>query len=140
MLNKRQIIKELGSYKNLRSNRALAEFLGINEQNIANWIKRGSLNIGVILSKMPEISPEWLKTGEGPMLKAEGITIGTVNDFSRQHAGHDINNGPVISQDPQKVAALEAENEHLKQTIEQQERLIQSKDELINTLKTLIKA
>ena len=67
MRNVSQIIQCLKDYKGLRTNTALAEYLGISKSALSNWIARGTLDEGLIQSKIPEIRPQFLQTGEMPM-------------------------------------------------------------------------
>ena len=46
-----------------------ARMIGISPQAISTWISRNTFDIDVIYSKCVNISPEWLLTGKGPMLK-----------------------------------------------------------------------
>ena len=46
-----------------------ARMIGISPQAINTWISRNTFDIDVIYSKCVNISPEWLLTGKGPMLK-----------------------------------------------------------------------
>lgn len=46
-----------------------ARMIGISPQAISTWISRNTFDLDVIYSKCVNISPEWLLTGKGPMLK-----------------------------------------------------------------------
>ena len=46
-----------------------ARMIGISPQAISTWISRNTFDIDVIYAKCVNISPEWLLTGKGPMLK-----------------------------------------------------------------------
>ena len=46
-----------------------ARMIGISPQAISTWISRNTFDMDVIYSKCVNISPEWLLTGKGPMLK-----------------------------------------------------------------------
>ena len=46
-----------------------ASVLGITPQGLSTWIKRETFDTELIFSKCEGISPEWLLTGNGEMLK-----------------------------------------------------------------------
>ena len=48
-----------------------ARMIGVSPQAINTWISRDTFDIETIYSKCVNISPEWLLTGKGPMLKSE---------------------------------------------------------------------
>jgi hypothetical protein len=53
----------------------LNSFLELAENTLYTWKKRNKIAKPYkILSKLPEINVEWLRTGEGPMLLADKIT------------------------------------------------------------------
>lgn len=56
-------------YKDIRSKRKFAEFLGITEQTLGKWYSRNTLNLDLLVSKFPDVDANWLLTGEGNMLK-----------------------------------------------------------------------
>lgn len=46
-----------------------AEKLGTVPSAVSNWIKRDTLPFELIVKRCPEVSVDWLSTGEGPMLR-----------------------------------------------------------------------
>lgn len=46
-----------------------ARMIGVSPQAINTWISRNTFDIDIIYAKCISISPEWLLTGNGPMLK-----------------------------------------------------------------------
>ena len=46
-----------------------ARMIGVSPQAINTWISRNTFDIDIIYAKCTNISPEWLLTGNGPMLK-----------------------------------------------------------------------
>jgi len=48
-----------------------AKYLGVAPSTISTWISRNSLDYDLIFAKCKNISPNWLLTGEGAMLKNE---------------------------------------------------------------------
>ena len=48
-----------------------AKYLGVAPSTISTWISRNSLDYDLVFAKCKNISPNWLLTGEGAMLKNE---------------------------------------------------------------------
>lgn len=46
-----------------------ARMMGVSPQAINTWISRNTFDIDIVYAKCINISPEWLLTGNGPMLK-----------------------------------------------------------------------
>ena len=67
MRNVAKILQSIKDYKGLRTNTALAEYLGVCKSTLSNWIARGTLDDRLIRAKMPEVRREFLMTGEMPM-------------------------------------------------------------------------
>lgn len=66
----KKILLALAEYLGVKGIRGLAECLGLPDNNLYAWIKRDSIgDIGSILGKCPNISKEWLETGEGEMMQ-----------------------------------------------------------------------
>ena len=63
------MLKEIKDHYEVKSDADFARLLGISTQNIYTWIKRRTYDPVVILAKCPEISADWLITGNGAMLK-----------------------------------------------------------------------
>jgi len=61
-------VKEIMKVYNLRSQTELAKKLGISPQLLAYWIKNDSLDIEKIKESFPDLSGDWLLTGDGQML------------------------------------------------------------------------
>ena len=70
-MDKRLIINKLSTHYTNGNDADFARLLGITPQNLSNWKKRNSLDIELIYTKCVDLSPEWLLTGQGPMLKSE---------------------------------------------------------------------
>ena len=66
-------IDAIRSYMGVESLADLARILGISPQRLSSWGRRGTYEAKVILKAIPEIREEWLITGEGDMLRAEGV-------------------------------------------------------------------
>lgn len=71
--NVKKILLDLADHAHVKGIRGLAEFLEIRESRLYSWIGRGRIgDTGSILSKLPNVRLDWLKTGEGPMLALSG--------------------------------------------------------------------
>lgn len=66
-LNINAILQSIKDYKGFRTNIELAEYLGVTKSAISNWIARGYIDENRILSRIPEISLRFLRTGQYPM-------------------------------------------------------------------------
>lgn len=51
-----------------------ATYLGVAPSTISSWLSRNTLDYDLIFAKCENISPEWLLTGEGEMLRSEQNT------------------------------------------------------------------
>lgn len=79
MRNISHILQSIKDYKGIKTNAGLAEFLGVSKSAISNWIARGSLDENLIVSKIPEITLRFLRTGEYPMTEQHDV-IGILLD------------------------------------------------------------
>lgn len=68
-LDKLHILNKIKDHYNIKKDAEFARFLGITTANMYTWIKRSTYDASTILAKCPDISAEWLLTGEGEMLK-----------------------------------------------------------------------
>lgn len=73
MRNINRILQSIKDYKGIKTNKELAEFLGIGASAITNWITRNYLDEYLIQSKIPEIRLEFLHTGEFPMTEQRDL-------------------------------------------------------------------
>ncbi|MBQ5693888.1 MAG: helix-turn-helix domain-containing protein [Bacteroidaceae bacterium] len=67
------ILRSIKDYKGFKTNAELAEFLGLSRSAISMWVKREYLDENLIVSKIPEIRLEFLRTGELPMTEQNDI-------------------------------------------------------------------
>lgn len=70
-MNKVLILNKIKQHYGHHKNVDFAVFLGISPQSLSNWYKRETFDIDVLFTKCVDINPEWLLTGNGPMLKAD---------------------------------------------------------------------
>ena len=70
-MDKTLILNKIREYKNFKSDADFARFLEIPAQNLSKWKARNTFDIEILYAKCTEINPEWLLTGQGPMLKED---------------------------------------------------------------------
>lgn len=66
-----QMLEKIIDHFGFKSQAEFARHIGISPQNINSWRTRGTYNVELLAVRFPELSGDWLLTGEGPMLKAE---------------------------------------------------------------------
>lgn len=68
MEKKDRLLKLIEHYSNGNKSE-FARMIGVSPQAVNTWISRNTFDIDIIYAKCVNISPEWLLTGNGPMLK-----------------------------------------------------------------------
>lgn len=63
--NCEEIIARAKIFLNVHTGKDLANALGVSENAISTWKKRGTLDMGKILLKCEGVNQEWLLTGKG---------------------------------------------------------------------------
>lgn len=76
-MNKKAMILALIQHYSGGNKAQFANLLGISPQGLSTWIKRGTFDNELIFSKCEGLSPEWLLTGKGEMLKTTPINTAT---------------------------------------------------------------
>lgn len=71
---RRGILERIMAYYNFTSQAEFARRLGISPQNVNSWWQRGTYNVELIAVCFPELSGDWLLTGEEPMLKDDRVS------------------------------------------------------------------
>jgi Mn-dependent DtxR family transcriptional regulator len=71
--NINHILQSIKDYKGFKTNTALAEYLGVSRSTLTNWVARETLDENLILSKIPEITLRFLRTGEHPMTEQHDV-------------------------------------------------------------------
>jgi uncharacterized iron-regulated protein len=82
MQNVQKIFDTIVTHYNLKGYPALAEFLGIKYQTLMAWKKRGKIaDYSPFMDKCPNISLNWLETGEGEMfvVREESPQYGSIS-------------------------------------------------------------
>lgn len=68
---RRAIVERIIKHYGIESMADFARRLGISPQNVNSWRTRGTYNVELLAVTFPELSGDWLLTGEEPMLKAD---------------------------------------------------------------------
>ena len=68
MEKKDRLLKLIEHYSNGNKSE-FARMIGVSPQAVNTWISRNTFDIDIVYAKCVNISPEWLLTGNGPMLK-----------------------------------------------------------------------
>lgn len=87
MKNINHILQSIKDYKGFKTNAELAEFLGVGRSAISNWIARGKMDESLIMEKIPEIRPEFLRSGQFPMTEQNdiiSILLKRINSLERK--------------------------------------------------------
>ncbi len=67
--SKELILRGIKSHYGFKKDADFARFLGIKPQTLNSWYKRNTFDHELLYAKCLEISPDWLITGKGDMLK-----------------------------------------------------------------------
>lgn len=68
-MDKSSMVESLVKHYSNGSKAAFAERLGVKPQTIHSWISRSTFDSELIFAKCDLVSPEWLLTGQGEMLR-----------------------------------------------------------------------
>ncbi len=68
-MDKVLILREIKKRKGFASDKEFAESLGISPQNLAKWYERKTFDVDKVFASFPDLSAEWLLSGEGNMIK-----------------------------------------------------------------------
>lgn len=61
-----------------------AKYIGVAPSTISSWLSRDTFDYELLFAKCEEISPSWLLTGEGDMLKSQSAKHeGTTKELRR---------------------------------------------------------
>ena len=105
-----QTIEELKKQRRIHSASDFARIIGIDKGDLSRMVngKRPITQhlVGLILAQFPDISEEWLITGEGEMLK---ITSAVADNHSISIAGEEIKENNIRVNTDETIASLIAE-------------------------------
>lgn len=66
--SKTLILNKIKSHYGFKKGTQFAEFLGITQSALANWLSRDTFDIETLITKCEDINPRWMLTGVGEML------------------------------------------------------------------------
>ena len=70
---RRTILERIVEHYGIESQAEFARRLGTSPQNLNSWLARGTYNVELLAVSFPELSGDWLLTGEEPMLKKDRV-------------------------------------------------------------------
>jgi len=108
-IDKSLVLNELKKHFNFKKELEFAVFLGIKPQTLASWHSRNVFDIEILYKKCNGISPDWLLTGKGEMLRKN---INTNTSITQLEAMAD--KITIINLQKDKIAELEKQIEELK--------------------------
>lgn len=109
-MDKSLILNEIKKYLGFKTDKELADFLGVKQNTFSTWRHRNTLDKELILSKCDFINANWLLTGEGSMLKDE-------------------QEPQTNTTDDKYLQLLEEHNKTLKEQLRDKEAIIKEKEE-----------
>lgn len=118
-----EILDRAKEFLGIKTDTALAERLGITQSAPANWRRRGSINLSLVLSACEGVNYNWLLTGEGEMRysppttapETVGRLLGEFRESASEPVGFFSADRPVIRVD---LPALDTLFEQLIQAME----------------------
>lgn len=122
MFDKSLILNMIKEHLNIKTDAEFSSFLGIKPNVLWNWRNRNSIDYELILSKCNDISPEWIMSGKGQMLKTES----SVPEFKEEFKNFEVLKG---NDDMMKRIIELLENQ-----LQEKERIIQEKERMIEFL------
>lgn len=121
-MDKTVMIESLVNYFTDGNKAKFANSLGISPQTLSKWVSRSTFDAELIYSKFPQVSAEWLLTGNGDMLvnqrEQSGVSVTGSHNQVNGDGAHDNNNGSV------DVAVLQERIKAMQQLLDEKERTI----------------
>lgn len=77
-MEKREMVQVLIQHFTKGNKSQFANVLGLTPQTISAWIARNTFDAELIFTKCKGVSADWLLTGEGEMLRTEGVDVSEV--------------------------------------------------------------
>lgn len=65
VINVEDIIRRIREVKEFRSDREVADFLGVSKATVSNWMARNSIDFPLVINKLDGVDLNWLLTGRG---------------------------------------------------------------------------
>lgn len=122
MVNKTCILDKVKAFYNLKGNKELADFLGVNKQTISNWYSRKTLDYDIILSKCKDIDLHWLfLEDEKKEQEANKIILSTLTQTVTEVLNKNKNKNETI-QEKEEDPLLNLLSETVQKTIKEVEK------------------
>lgn len=86
MTKKERLEALISHYSNGKPTR-FAKHIGVAPSTISTWLARDTFDYDLLFAKCETISPEWLLTGKGPMLKSDEQPLPEAKKTSSRHKG-----------------------------------------------------
>lgn len=136
------ITQRLKKALKIKTDKALAEHLGIKAPTLSMWIKRRAYDFALIFCKFPELSAEWIVSGNGPMLKKD---IGAKNTGIWQQGDNSLFNaslGVALENEDAKILLLNTKITVLSNLLKEKEQMCEmlkaDKENLSELLKSAL--
>ena len=72
-MNKTLMLKEIKLHLGFQKDAQFADFLGIEPNVLSAWYRRNTFDIDILYTKCRGVSPDWLLTGTGEMLRDQNV-------------------------------------------------------------------
>lgn len=140
-MDKALILDRIIKYYKFKSDAEFARHLGITPQNLSKWKTRNTYDAELLYTKCTELNPEWLLTGNEPMLKNVSQEIKNENSDNNNISNNNINgkvNGNITISQNDFVEFVELQKDCQNINKELNERLKTSQSQ-INILLEILK-
>lgn len=93
----KNILLNLSDYLDVKGIQGVADFLEVRPTKLYGWIRNGKIaDPWLILTKLPDINPQWLESGDGPMIIEHSTTKNlTINGDQNIQSGRNTSGGNV---------------------------------------------
>lgn len=65
VINVNEIIRRIKELKTFKTDRQVADFLGVSKATVSNWMARNSIDFPLLINKLDGVDLTWLLTGRG---------------------------------------------------------------------------
>lgn len=111
-LDKSLILNKLKNHYAFKKDSDFARFLGIKPQTLASWYSRGTFDVYILYAKCVEISPDYLLSGEGEILREKALQSNFTNEPNSSYLNS--KDSDLIKSKDKIIELLELENIRLK--------------------------
>ena len=111
VINVGDIIRRIKEVKGFKSDRQVADYLGVSKATVSNWTSRNSIDFPLVINKLADVDLNWLLTGRGnPTHRANhvdsGLADGEVQLLHTPRASEALNDRSVPLYDVTAAANL----------------------------------